>query len=351
MASVSLCLSAVRLENIQYSIKQNGIMVSLDFTKPIKDDDIIGWKSDRGWLYLTLLGVRAPNNLIPTSTFNGVVKEIVLDDFDESIQVAILVGRPIVGYDIVNSPGVPTTVVFIHTEMRESEVYSLKKHIEKSGSSIFGQVKTSQFPEYNTDFESAFKKARVELGPNSIFRYDGKLFTTNHPEEEKSKVKDALRTKPEGFTQPDIEIESIDGEFYTNVPDDQNKDKVVEKVNVLDPKKDEKQEKRKETDRNKILSIDQAKNITAKKTFGSRIRSIFSKIIPKEETEPNLIDSVNAYPDLAVGQYENQIEQLLYKIEELEEGIKQKETILTEQKSNWERIGKTDKSKKDLRKK
>jgi len=337
MASVSLCLSAVRLENIQYSIKQNGIMVSLDFTKPIKDDDIIGWKSDRGWLYLTLLGVRAPNNLIPTSTFNGVVKEIVLDDFDESIQVAILVGRPIVGYDIVNSPGVPTTVVFIHTEMRKSEVYSLKKHIEKSGSSIFGQVKTSRFPEYNTDFESAFKKARVELGPNSIFRYDGKLFTTNHPEEEKSKVKDALRSKPEGFTQPDIEIESIDGEFYTNVPDDQNKVKIVEKVNVLDTKEDEKQEKRKETDRNKILSIDQAKNITAKKTFGSRIRSIFSKIIPKEETEPNLIDSVNAYPDLAVGQYENQIEQLLYKIEELEEGIKQKETILTEQKSNWER--------------
>ena len=337
MASVSLCLSAVRLENIQYSIKQNGIMVSLDFTEPIKDDDIIGWKSDRGWLYLTLLGVRAPNNLIPTSTFNGVVKEIVLDDFDESIQVAILVGRPIVGYDIVNSPGVPTTVVFIHTEMRKSEVYSLKKHIEKSGSSIFGQVKTSRFPEYNTDFESAFKKARVELGPNSIFRYDGKLFTTNHPEEEKSKVKDALRTKPEGFTQPDIEIESIDGEFYTNVPDDQNKDKIVEKVNVLDTKEDEKQEKTKETDRNKILSIDQAKNITAKKTFGSRIRSIFSKIIPKEETEPNLIDSVNAYPDLAVGQYENQIEQLLYKIEELEEGIKQKETILTEQKSSWER--------------
>ena len=210
MASVSLCLSEVRLENILYSIKQNGIMVSLDFTEPIKDDDIIGWKSDRGWLYLTLLGVRAPNNLITTSTFNGVVKEIVLDDFDESIQVAILVGRPIVGYDIVNSPGVPTTVVFIHTEMRKSEVYSLKKHIEKSGSSIFGQVKTSRFPEYNTDFESAFKKARVELGPNSIFRYDGKLFTTNHPEEEKSKVKDALRTKPEGFTQPDTEIESID---------------------------------------------------------------------------------------------------------------------------------------------
>ncbi len=335
MASVSLCLSAVRLQNIQYSVKQNGIMVSLDFTEPIKDDDIIGWKSDRGWLYLTLLGVRAPNNLIPTSTFNGVVKEIVLDDFDESIQVAILVGRPIVGYDIVNSTGVPTTVVFIHTEMRQSEVYSLKKHIEKSGSSIFGQVKTSRFPEYNTDFESAFKKARVELGPNSIFRYDGKLFTTNHPEEEKSKVKDALRTKPEGYKQPDIELESIDGEFYTNVPDDPNKDKSIETVKVSDIKEEEK--KKEDIDDKRIVSAGATKNVITKKTLSSRIRSIFSKIRPKEEIRPNLMDSIKTYPDLAVVQYEDQIELLQSKIKELEEGLEQKETILTEQKSNWER--------------
>ena len=149
---MEVCIADTRLKNLQYSIKQNGIMVSLDFTKPVKSNDIICWKSDRGWLYLTLLGVRAPRNRIPSATFNGVVKDIVLDDFDESIQVAILVGRPIVGDDIVNSPIDPTTVVFIHTEMKRSEVYSLKKHIEKSGTSIFGQVKTSKFPEYNTNF-------------------------------------------------------------------------------------------------------------------------------------------------------------------------------------------------------
>ena len=131
MLFVSVTLGA-SLKDVSYSVKQNGIMVNIDYTEPISDDDIIGWKSDRGWLYLTLLGVRAPNNLIPTSTFNGVVKEIVLDDFDESIQVAILVGRPIVGYDIVNSPGVPTTVVFIHTEMKKSEIAYLKEYIENT---------------------------------------------------------------------------------------------------------------------------------------------------------------------------------------------------------------------------
>ena len=98
---VTLSKAETKLENIQYSIKKNGIMVSLDFTNPISDDNIIGWKSDRGWLYLTLLGVKAPENMIPSTGFNGVVKDIVLDDFDESIQIAILVGRPIAGYDIV----------------------------------------------------------------------------------------------------------------------------------------------------------------------------------------------------------------------------------------------------------
>ena len=35
-------------------------MINIDYDIPIDDDDIIGWKSDRGWVYLTLLGVRAP---------------------------------------------------------------------------------------------------------------------------------------------------------------------------------------------------------------------------------------------------------------------------------------------------
>ncbi|MCS5647032.1 MAG: hypothetical protein NZ838_12990, partial [Candidatus Marinimicrobia bacterium] len=87
-------LTGTTLEDINYSIKQNGIMINLDYTEPIDDDDIIGWKSDRGWVYLTLLGVRAPRNKQPQETFNGVVKKIVIDDFDESTQLAILIGKP-----------------------------------------------------------------------------------------------------------------------------------------------------------------------------------------------------------------------------------------------------------------
>ena len=173
----------VNLKDVSYSVKQNGIMVNLDYTEPIDDDDIIGWKSDRGWVYLTLLGVRSPKEKKPQEDFSGAVKKIVIDDFDESTQLAILIRKPILGYDIINSKTSPSTIVFIHTEMRKSEVASLKEYIKEEGTSVFNVAKSSGFPKYNTNFKSAFDEARKELGPNAIFEYHGKLYTTNHPGE------------------------------------------------------------------------------------------------------------------------------------------------------------------------
>jgi len=348
---LEICLAGSRLKNLQYSIKQNGIMVSLDFTEPIKDDDIIGWKSDRGWLYLTLLGVQAPKNQIPSATFNGVVRDIVLDDFDQSIQIAVLVGRPIVGYDIVNSSSEPTTVVFIHTEMRRSEVYSLKKHIERSGSSIFGEVKTSKFPEYNTNFESAFKNARRELGSNSIFRYDGRLYTTNHPEEEKSKIKDALREKPKGYNPKDPGFKSIDGEIYTDVDDNKKTDKKKEENHLALNEKETKSVtdvdlpdisknkiKKGRTSDGQIEQNKLAGNIKKRNKLGSIVKSIYSRIIPKRDIENDWIDSVDVSSGLAIenNKYQKEIESLESKIAELEKGLTKKDLTLKEEQKAWE---------------
>jgi len=195
---VALCVSTIlgtTLKDVSYSIKQNGIMINLDYSDPIKEDDIIGWKSDRGWVYLTLLGVRAPKNKIPQQDFFGSVRKIVIDDFDESTQLAILVNKPVLGYDIINSKTSPSTVIFIHTEMKKSEVANLKKHIDEQGVSVFNVAQTSGFPKYNTNFKSAFDQARKELGPNSIFEYHEKLYTTNHPGEKDSESNSLLIEK------------------------------------------------------------------------------------------------------------------------------------------------------------
>ena len=219
-------LMGVNLKDVSYSVKQNGIMVNLDYTEPIDDDDIIGWKSDRGWVYLTLLGVRSPKGKKPQEDFSGVVRKIVIDDFDESTQLAILIRKPILGYDIINSKTSPSTIVFIHTEMKKSEVVSLKEYIKEEGTSVFNVAKSSGFPKYNTNFKSAFDEARKELGPNAIFEYHGKLYTTNHPGE-KEEISESilveqskLNSKIDKVQPNQIDVFSPNGlieETYVNI--------------------------------------------------------------------------------------------------------------------------------------
>ena len=219
------------LEDIKYDPKTNGLMISIEYSEPIPDDNIIGWKSDRNWLYITLLGVKHINNISPKSDPNNLIKELVIDSFDESVQIAILLTKKIHWYDIINSEGTSSAVVFIHTEMKNSLQANLKKHLDKNGKSVFSVVSQEGFPTYNTSFQAAFNKAREELGPNALFRYKGKLYHTNHPNEvnqnvatgfkeldEKKSIDDifanyALTTKK--LDQVSSDDQSSNGEFNT----------------------------------------------------------------------------------------------------------------------------------------
>tara|TARA_B100000886_G_scaffold318404_1_gene258390 strand:- start:1620 stop:2996 length:1377 start_codon:yes stop_codon:yes gene_type:complete len=158
-------------------------MVRIDYTKPIKDSDIVDWRSDRGWIYITFLGVASNDTKMSKNFYDEDIKQIVIDDFDESIQIAILLDKPIRGYDVINYKNLSYTTLFIHTGNKVD--YSSSDHEFKS-QSIFDQTDDSTFPKYNTNFKNAFNKARDELGPNSIFKFYNKLYTTNHPGEETS---------------------------------------------------------------------------------------------------------------------------------------------------------------------
>jgi len=182
----SLLISGVAasvLEDIRYDPKSNGIMLSIDYSNPVPDDNIIGWKSDRNWLYITLLGVKYEGQIKPKPDPNNLIKELVIDSFDESVQIAILLTKKIHWYDIINSDVSKSAVVFIHTEMKDNFQANLKRHIDKNGKSVFSEISQEGFPIYNTNFQTAFNNAREELGPNSIFTYKGKLYHTNHPNE------------------------------------------------------------------------------------------------------------------------------------------------------------------------
>jgi len=192
------------LEDIKYDPKTNGLMISIEYSEPIPDDNIIGWKSDRNWLYITLLGVKHINDINPKSDPNNLIKELVIDSFDESVQIAILLTKKIHWYDIINSEGTSSAVVFIHTEMKNSLQANLKKHLDKNGKSVFSVVSQEGFPTYNTSFQAAFNKAREELGPNSLFRYKGKLYHTNHPNEVNKNIASGFKEFDEEKSIDDI---------------------------------------------------------------------------------------------------------------------------------------------------
>ena len=192
------------LEDIKYDPKTNGLMISIEYSEPIPDDNIIGWKSDRNWLYITLLGVKHINNINPKSDPNNLIKALVIDSFDESAQIAILLTKKIHWYDIINSEGTSSAVVFIHTEMKNSLQANLKKHLDKNGKSVFSVVSQEGFPTYNTSFQAAFNKAREELGPNALFRYKGKLYHTNHPNEVNQNIESRFKELDEKKSIDDI---------------------------------------------------------------------------------------------------------------------------------------------------
>ena len=104
---------ASTLEDIKYDPKSNGLMLSIEYSKPIPDNNIIGWKSDRNWLYITLLGVNHQNEIQPKTDPNNLIKELVIDTFDESVQIAVLLTKKIHWYDIINSENSSSAVVFI----------------------------------------------------------------------------------------------------------------------------------------------------------------------------------------------------------------------------------------------
>ena len=211
---VSGALASI-LEDIKYDPKSNGLMISIEYSEPIPDDNIIGWKSDRNWLYITLLGVKHVKDIKPKTDPNNLIKELVIDSFDESVQIAILLTKKIHWYDIINSENNSSAVVFIHTEMKNNTQANLKKHLDEKGKSVFSVISQKGFPTYNTSFQAAFNKAREELGSNAIFRYKSKLYHTNHPGEGTVSMTSGTNEKTKAENIDDIfsDYASVSGEI------------------------------------------------------------------------------------------------------------------------------------------
>ena len=227
---------------------KNGIMVNLDFDDFVSDDEIIAWRSSQNWAYISVLNAKAPLRKEFKRKFEGAVKMVSINAFEESIQLAFLIRNPVLGIDIINSKTTPSAVIFIHTAMKSSEVARLKKHISNKGSSVYSVAKREKLPKYNTSFQVAFDQARLDLGPNAIFEFKGKPFSTNHPGEPtpsppSSLFKHATSEKKikDSFVQNINSEGSVDNQqsVATNLLPEKNPMGVIPHTSAIDPEKTE----------------------------------------------------------------------------------------------------------------
>ena len=209
--------STPTMRDIGFNTKSNGLMIELKYDSRIPDGNVIVWKSENNWLYITVLGVEVDNSSFNKPYLNNLVTDMVVDSFEESVQISLLIKNNIKGYNIINSD--LSSLIFVHTNQNQINISRLNKISDDKF--VTTEPSKKIFPKYNTDFKSAFQKARLELGPNSIFRFKGDLYHTNHPDENSDRMissKNNYGQELDAFFDLHVNNnEEIDTEIYTEV--------------------------------------------------------------------------------------------------------------------------------------
>jgi len=190
-----------KLEDVRYAIFENGIEVQMAYSNPISDDDIIAWKTERGRMVITLLGVSAGGTLEPSSFFNDPLTSMFIDDLDGSAQLSFTLRRPILGYDVYQGDALSHTSFYIHLAESNHHVKSLKSdtHPESQNTEL-----NVGFPEYfEVELTEAMAWARKDLGDNSLFKYYGDVKkTSRQPTVYLSAIESSLPINSDSFVKP-----------------------------------------------------------------------------------------------------------------------------------------------------
>ena len=230
LIAISVCLGDPGLKDIRYLVRNNGVEIHLSYFESINPGDIIAWKSDRSRLFITLLDIKPPLDKFPSAVLKGPVSSIVLDDFDGSTQLSIRFKKSILSYELINATEKNESIVFVHLV----NSYVGKKRLNNYRAK---EKLSSGFPEYKSaEFRDAFNRARMTLGPNAIFKYQGNFFVTNHPGENVGISMAGLQSKQERVNQLNAAPKKKISSFS---PPPKSKNIYATDVHILKDRKDE----------------------------------------------------------------------------------------------------------------
>ena len=145
IAVYTLSAEANRLTGIGFDPKQNGLIVELEFERPMSPDSISAWQAGSGWFYFTLYNVEADS-----AKLSGIKIQREIVSFQPivstgSTQLGIRLRQPIEQYDIIGSddPGSLLANLYYSTEsFAELPAVAGYQKREREFSSLFARTRS-----------------------------------------------------------------------------------------------------------------------------------------------------------------------------------------------------------------
>jgi len=91
--SIVLSNSFPTLQNIDYVVKENGLVFEFNFSSEVAVNFASGWYSETEWFYITFLNTSIDSTHIPQIEISKYVKDFQIDLIGESIQISLKLSK------------------------------------------------------------------------------------------------------------------------------------------------------------------------------------------------------------------------------------------------------------------
>ena len=79
----------IKITDIKIEAKKNGIFLKIRSNRLIPEGTAIGWYSDNGWFYATIMNAYIDTNLVESLRPPALVKKIIVHNSTESVQISL----------------------------------------------------------------------------------------------------------------------------------------------------------------------------------------------------------------------------------------------------------------------
>ena len=81
----------INITDLKVEAKKNGIFLKIRSNRPIPEGTAIGWYSDNGWFYATIMNAYIDTNLVERIKYPAPVQNIIVHNSAESVQISLAV--------------------------------------------------------------------------------------------------------------------------------------------------------------------------------------------------------------------------------------------------------------------